>query len=158
MCHKQYVSVPGLYWADAARISPVPAQYWHVPACLQGYCLCGLWFMYHVFLFGLLYWWLGITVCVIYLLDKPTYLQLKYLSRRCDVLAGRDKTWSIWVSKLNVCIRYIMLYMRTKFLQCVCDCVLTKWDVRWRTSSYDQFGVWQRRPGPIGRAGCNNQS
>jgi len=28
--------VPGLYWADAASIGPVPARYWHIMVCLQG--------------------------------------------------------------------------------------------------------------------------
>ena len=28
--------VPGLYWADAARIGPVQARYWQLMACLQG--------------------------------------------------------------------------------------------------------------------------
>ena len=33
----RYLPVPGLYWADAASIGPVPARYWHITACLQGY-------------------------------------------------------------------------------------------------------------------------
>ena len=31
-----YLPVLGLYWADAACIGPVQAQYWQLTACLQG--------------------------------------------------------------------------------------------------------------------------
>ena len=30
----------GRYWADADSIGPVPAQLWHIPACLHGSSTC----------------------------------------------------------------------------------------------------------------------